>query len=222
MKGGNEENEEDEEVETALDEDDMMNGMNWVQNKGKEIDVNEKSELLNRHFGKRIYEARNIGYFLEDVVLMTDESVSNPRFVKYLIETQDFEIRKTLNGSGSVTNYEVSYYGEPYFNENDVKVRPYRKFKTNDNVIADQDEFNQIRDDMRYHYDNCRKLDRNKILRKEGIATAIGLSLVTLITGLSLGLKRGGSDIKSSAVIKKKKAEKLTPAERRKVIPWIG
>ena len=107
------EEDEDEEDETALDEDDMMSGMNWVQNEGKEVGVDEKSELLNRHFGKRIYEARNIGYFLEDVVLMTDESVSNPRFVKYLIETQDFEIRKTLSGSGLVTNYESFYYGEP-------------------------------------------------------------------------------------------------------------
>ena len=100
-------------------------------------------------------------------MLMTDEGVCNPRFVKYLIETQDFEIRKTLSGSGLVTNYEVSYYGEPYFNENDVKVRPYRKFKTND-VIADQDEFNQIRDDIRYHYDNWRKLERDKVLKTGG------------------------------------------------------
>ena len=38
---------------------------------------------------------------------------------------------------------------------------------------------------------------------------------------MSLGLKRGGSDIRSSAIIKKKKAEKLTPAEKRKVIPCI-
>ena len=38
---------------------------------------------------------------------------------------------------------------------------------------------------------------------------------------MSLGLKRGGSDIKSSAIKKKKKAEKLTPSVKKKVIPWI-
>ena len=138
------------------EEDDMMSDMNWVQSKGKEVSVDEKSELLNRYFGKRIYEARNIGYFLEDIMLMTDEGVCNPRIFKYLIETQDFKIRKTLSGSGLVTNYESSYYGEPYVNENGVKVRPVRNFKTIDGVIENNEEFRQHINDIRYNYDNWR------------------------------------------------------------------
>ena len=159
-------------------------------------------------------------FFIEDVLLMDEEGVTNPRFIKYLIKTQDFQIRKTLSSSGSVTNYEGSYYGEPCVNENGVKVRPVTNFKTINGVIENNGEFRQDINDIRYNYDNWRELERNKILKRGGIATVVVVSLVTLITGLSLGLKRGRSDIKSSAIRKKIKAEKLTPAEKRNIIPW--
>ena len=46
------------------------------------------------------------------------------------------------------------------------------------------------------------------------------MSIITLVTGLSLGLKRSGSDAVRDAKHKQRKAEKLTPAEKRDVIPW--
>lgn len=115
-----------------------------------------------------------------------------------------------------MTNYEV-YYGEPYNNENGIKVRPAREIKTTNGVIENNDELNQIFDDMRYHYDKWRKIELDRILKRSGIATAIGLSIIALVTSLSLGLKCSGSDIVRNA---KQKARKLTPAEKRDVIPW--
>ena len=56
-------NEENEEDEDEKNKDDMMSGINWVQNKGKEDGVDEKSELINRHFQKRINETRNSLFF---------------------------------------------------------------------------------------------------------------------------------------------------------------
>ena len=120
-----------------------------------------------------------------------------------------FRNKKSISGSGLVTNYEGSYYGELYVNENGVKVRPVRNLKTINGMIENNEEFRQHINDIRYNYDNWRKLERNKILKRGGIATVVVVSLVTLITGLSLGLKRGGSDIKSSATRKKIKAEKI-------------
>ena len=111
-------------------------------------------------------------------------------------------------------------YGEPFYDENDVRVRPVRRFKTTNGVIADPNESNQIVDDIRYRYDYWKKIELDRILKRSGIATAIGLTIITLVTGLSLGLKRSGSDAVRDAKHKQKKAEKLTPAEKRDVIPW--
>ena len=67
-------------------------------------------------------------------------------FIKYLMEKQDFTIEKTL--SENVTNYEIEYYGEPFYHKNYVKVRLIRRFKTTDGVMADPNELNQIVDDI--------------------------------------------------------------------------
>ena len=87
-------------------------------------------------------------------------------------------------------------------------------------MIENNEELRQHINDIRYNFDNWRKLERYKILKRGGIAAAVVVSLVTLITGLSLGLERGGSGNKSSAIRKNIKAEKLTPAEERNVTPW--
>ena len=64
-----------------------------------------------------------------------------------------------------------------------------------------------------------KKIELNKVLRNAGIATAVGLSVIALVTGLSLGLKRGGKDVERNAVTNWKK---LTPAEKREqIIPWF-
>ena len=182
------------------------------------IDVNHL-DPLKKLFGERVNEARNIGFFIEDVLLMEKEC-TNPRFINYLMEKHDFSIKKALSVSELITNYEIEYYGEPFYNENDVRARPVRRFKTTDEVISDPNESDEIVRDIRYHYDNWKKLKLDRILKRSGIATAIGLTIITLVTGLSLGLKRSGSDAVRDAKHKQKKAEKLTPAEKRDVIPW--
>ena len=121
-------------------------------------------------------------FFIEDVLLMDEEGVTNPRFIKYLIETQHFEIKKTLRGSGLVTNHEGSYYGEPYVNENGVKDGPVRNFKTINGVIENNEEIGQHINNVLYNYDNWRKLERNKILKLRGKEKVAIVLLVTLIT----------------------------------------
>ena len=159
----NEENEEDEDEEETdfINEDDLLNSLDWLSNRDRvHIDI-DYSDPLNKYFGNKVNEARNIGFFIEDVLLM-NKGVTNPRFIKYLIETQDFTIKKTLSISGVLTNYEGSYYGESYVNENGVKVRLVRNFKTIDGVIENNEEFRQHINDIRYNYDNWKKLERNK------------------------------------------------------------
>ena len=131
---------------------------------------------------------------------------------------QDFEIQKTVSKTFvGVVDYEFEYYGEPFTNENGVKVKPLRNFKTTNGEIANPNEMSQIVSDIRYHYDNWKKMELNKTLKKSGIATGVGLTIIALVTGLSLGLKRIGKDTERNASMK---WEKLTPAEKRQVIPW--
>lgn len=41
--------------------------------------------------------------------------------------------------------------------------------------------------------------NKRRVLKRPGVGTGIGLSIVSLITGLALGLKRTGKDIRASA-----------------------
>ena len=97
-----------------------------------------------------------------------------------------------------------------------MRVCPVRRFKTTDGAIADPNESEQMVRDIRYHYDNWKKIELDKILKRSGIATATGLTIITLVTGLSLGLKRSGSDAVRNAKHKQRKEEKLTPAEKKR------
>ena len=133
------------------------------------------------------------------------------------MDTQDFTIKKLVSVSGIVTNYEISYYGEPIMNKNYVLVRPVRDFKTVGGYIQDPDELNQCIKDMRYHYDRWRTLELDKILKQSRLATGIRLTIIALITGLSLELKRSGTDIVHNA---EQKAKKLTPAKKIEIVPW--
>ena len=62
-----------------------------------------------------------------------------------------------------------------------------------------QEEFDVLRDDIRSEYDYYVEENNRCILKKAGIAAGIGLSIVSLITGLALDLKRTGKDIEGSA-----------------------
>ena len=48
-------------------------------------------------FRNHVYEARNIGFFIKDVLLMEKEECTNPRFINYLMEKQDFSIKKIIS-----------------------------------------------------------------------------------------------------------------------------
>ena len=54
-------------------------------------------------------------------------------------------------------------------------------------------------DDIRAEYDNYVEKNNSRVLKNAGLATAVGISIVSLITGLALGLKRTGKDIEVSA-----------------------
>ena len=70
----------------------------------------------------------------------TEKGYKDLRFIKYLMDTQDFTIKKIVSVSGLVSNYKLSFYGEPILNENNIRVRPVREFKTVDGVIQDPNE----------------------------------------------------------------------------------
>ena len=165
------EEEEEEEEETDFgggsDENDWLDNLDWLSNRGRYV---KSLDPLKKLFGERVNEARNIGFFIEDVLLMEKEC-TNPRFINYLMEKQDFSIEKTISVSGLVSNYEIEYYGEPFFNENDVRVRPIRRFKTTDGEIGDLNKSEQIVRDIRYHYFNWKKLELDRMLKRSGIVT---------------------------------------------------
>ena len=145
------EEEEEEEEETDFggesDKNNLLDSPDSLSNRDRKvIDINHLDPLRNL-FGNRVYEGRNIGFFIEDVLLMEKE-YTNPRFIKYLMETRDFTIKKTIRASKNVSNFEIEYYGEPYINENGIRVRPPRNFKTTDGVICDPNESNQIVNDI--------------------------------------------------------------------------
>ena len=206
--------EEETEFGGGSDESDLLgDNLDWLSSK-------EKNYIKTRLdvFGTRAYEARNLGFSLKDLpYLERDNGYTDVRFIKYLIDTQDFTIKKIVSVPGLVSNKEISYYGEPILNDNDIRHRPFREFKTVDGVIQDPDELNQCISDIRYHYDRWRKLELDKILERSGLATGIGLTIIALITGLSLGLKRSGTDIVHNA---EHKTKKLTLAKKIEVIPW--
>ena len=87
-----EEEEENEETDFGggSNENDLLDSLDLLSNRGK--DVNDK---LNKLLGNRVHQTRNIGFFIEDLPLLEREKgYTDPRFIKYLIETQDFEIEK--------------------------------------------------------------------------------------------------------------------------------
>ena len=215
------EDDDDDEEETNFGGNNVLDNIYWLGNKGREeVEINHL-DPLNKYFENKTNEARNIGFFIKDVLLLTEVGATNPRFIKYLMEKYDFEIKNITSISNPLGDYEGSFYGEPYYNEDGIKTWPPREFKSNNNVIQDPKEYEQLYNDIRYHLDEWNRIERDKLLKRGEIATAVGLTLVTLITGLSLGLKCAGSDIKNSAIIKKRKTKKLTPAQKRKIMPWL-
>ena len=95
-----EEEEENEEEETDFgggsDENDLSDSPDWISNRGRDV---KNSDPLKKLIGERVNEARNIGFFIENVLLMEKEC-TNPRFINYLMEKQDYSIKKTITYLG--------------------------------------------------------------------------------------------------------------------------
>ena len=73
-----------------------------------------------------------------------------------------------------------------------------------------------IKEEVRDAYDRYVAENNKRVLQNAGITTVVqGVSLVSLITGLSLALKRNGYDLKADA--KKKSGLRLSLVIRRKV-----
>ena len=83
--------EENEETDfgSGLNDMDLLDNLDWLSNKDRNV-----IDPLNKSCGNRTYEARNIRFFIDDVLLMEEEGITNPGFIKYLMETKDFTFKK--------------------------------------------------------------------------------------------------------------------------------
>ena len=113
---------------------------------------------------------------------------TNPKFTKYLFEKHNMKITKTTSLSGLLNNYKL-YYTFGGDEENNVSWNDSKEFETVDAQFGDED-FYEIRDKMDEFYDDFRKKELNKLLKGAGGITAVGLSVITLITGLRLRLNK--------------------------------
>ena len=92
-----------------------------------------------------------------------------------------------------------------------------RQFKTMIGVIADAEQFAKSRTDMTRYDDDWREIKLDQVLKRAGIATGLGLSVIALIMGLALELKRSGNDIINAGV----KPKPIKPGEKtKKGKPW--
>ena len=170
------------------------------------ITIDHSDVVLNRVFGKRVNDARNLGFFMVEVIEKPLE-YSGSKFIKYILEKHNLTIRKTLSGSGLITNYEIEFYRES----------EYRVYVTINGELSSEDYY-ECSKDMDYLFDKWKDSVLKQKIKKAGLLGGIGLAITGLISGLSLGLKRSGHGIVHDSKVKK---EKLTPAERNKeIIPW--
>ena len=198
----------------------LLDDVDWLTNRGRDEVTVEHMDPLNKYFGDEIYKARNIGYFFNDV-LQLERECENPKFIKYLMERKEFEIRKTISIHGLIADYVVSYLHDESDGDtvwHDVK----REVKTVDGVIEDKDLLDDVGYEIRQHYDEWRELELKKKLKRAGIVGGIALSLSGIVAGLVLGLKRKGTDLKNDAERKDRKTGKLTPSTKIDIIPWTG
>lgn len=54
----------------------------------------------------------------------------------------------------------------------------------------EQEQYDVLREDIRGDYDTWVAENNKRVMKRAGVATGIGLSIIALITGLSLGIKR--------------------------------
>ena len=87
-----------------------------------------------------------------------------------------------------LNNYKL-YYTFGGDEENNVSWNDSKEFETVDAQFGDED-FYEIRDKMDEIYDDFRKKELNKLLKRAGGVTAVGLSVIALITGLRLILNK--------------------------------
>ena len=73
-----EEEEEETDLGGGLDENNLIDNPDSLSNRGRvAINVNHL-DPFKKLFGERVNEARNIGFFIKDVLSMEKENCSNP------------------------------------------------------------------------------------------------------------------------------------------------
>ena len=102
--------------------------------------------------------------------------------------------------SGQITDYMVRTKGAT--------------FRTIGRALTAED-YDVLREDIRGEFDYYTEENNKRVMKKAGIATAVGLSTIALITGLALGLKRKGKDIVADA-----KRKKDDTGKKRERSPW--
>ena len=96
-----EEQQQEREEETDFgggetEENNLLDKPDWLSSRGRVNIAINHLDPLKKLFRNRVYEARNIGFFIKDVLLMEKEECTNPRFINYLMEKQVFSIKKNI------------------------------------------------------------------------------------------------------------------------------
>ena len=86
-------NEEETEFGGGSDESDLLDdNLDWLSSKGK----NNIKTRLDNVFGTRKNETNVLVLFLKELPLETEKGYKDLRFIKYLMDTQDFTIKKMV------------------------------------------------------------------------------------------------------------------------------
>ena len=136
---------------------DIIDNLDWLSSRGRADSYTDYINKYERYFKSKSSEAIDMTSFIRNV-LEIEDNILSPRFIKYLLDTQTLSVKRIISLDGLVDDYEVEFYRKPYLNENNVMVRPYQEFKTENGELNLVDEYQCI-DDLGYHYDELKKAE---------------------------------------------------------------
>ena len=182
MRGGG----EDEEEETnfgGLDENGLEGGDHGFE--VNDIPVHsivkvEDTSLAKKCKRRLIY--RDCDDFFGDI-LNIEKETKDQRFIDFLVNKKGFKVVRDRSKHKLVNDYSVSVLDEEW---------------ESIGRILEQDEFSTLRQIIRDYYEYV-EWNNRRVLRRAGIATAIGVAFMGTIAGLSLALKHKGRDMQSEA-----------------------
>lgn len=155
------------------------------------IDNDKLKSATNKYFSGRFNEV-NSYLDISHRLLHQLPEYTNPKFIKNLFEEHSMKITKTISISRLVANYKLSF--DVRSEENGISWYVKKEFQTEDGQYSDEGLY-EIRDKMDEFYEDYRKKELRRIMKRTGGLTAVGLSLIALITGLSLDLEKRRNEL---------------------------